>query len=110
MKIITRDANEIKVVVLEGELDTLTALEAKDQLNQLQGHGVKKVLLDLEKLDFITSTGLRVLLATAHELEEVGGELRICNLNEAVQEVFDISGFNTLLMVFDNEAKAMAGF
>ena len=71
---------------------------------------MKKVLLDLEKLDFITSAGLRVLLATSQELKEVGGELRVCNLNELVQEVFDISGFNTLLMVFDNEAKAMAGF
>jgi anti-anti-sigma factor len=110
VKIITRDANEIKVVVLEGELDTLTAPEAKDQLNQLRGQGVKKILLDLEKLDFITSAGLRILLATAQELKEVGGELRVCNLNETVQEVFDISGFNTLLMVFDNEAKAMAGF
>ena len=110
MKIITRDANEIKVVVLEGELDTLTAPEAKNQLNQLKGRGVNKVLLNLEKLDFITSAGLRVLLATAQGLKEVGGELRVCNLNETVHEVFDISGFNTLLMVFDNEAKAMAGF
>ena len=110
MKIITRDENEIKVVLLEGELDTPSAPEAKDQLDRLRGEGVKKILLDLQKLDFITSAGLRVLLATAQELKEVGGELRVCNLNETVQEVFDISGFNTLLMVFDNEAKAITGF
>lgn len=110
MKITTRDEKEIKVVLLEGELDTINAPEAKDRLNQLRGAGVKKILLDLQKLDFITSAGLRILLATAQELKEVGGELRVCNLNETVQEVFDISGFNTLLMVFESEARAMAGF
>ena len=109
MEITTRDTDDIKVVMLEGELDTLAAPEAKRQLNQLREQGVKKIVLNLEKLEFISSSGLRVLLATAQGLKEAGGELRVCKLNETVQEVFDISGFSTLLLVFDNEAKAMAG-
>jgi anti-anti-sigma factor len=79
-------------------------------LDQLRGQGVKKILLDLTNLDFISSAGLRVLLATAQELKEDGGDLRVCSLNREVKEVFDISGFSTLLMVFDNEAKALSGF
>lgn len=110
MNITTKDVNEIKVVEFDGELDTTSSPAAESQLNQLREQGVRKILVDLEKMDFISSAGLRVLLATAQELKKAGGELRVCNLNEIVQEVFDISGFSSLLMVFDNEAEAVNGF
>jgi anti-anti-sigma factor len=61
-------------------------------------------------MEFISSAGLRVLLATAQELQKAGGELRVCNLNEEVNEVFDISGFSTILMVFKDESEALQGF
>jgi anti-anti-sigma factor len=110
VEITTKDVNDVKVVQIEGELDTSSSPEAQKQLDQLREQGVKKILLDLAKLDFISSAGLRVLLATAQELKSDGGDLRVCSLNETVKEVFDISGFSTLLMVLDNEAKALAGF
>ena len=110
MEITNRDVNDVKVVQIEGELDTGSSPNAQNQLDQLRGQGVKKILLDLTNLDFISSAGLRVLLATAQELKEDGGDLRVCSLNREVKEVFDISGFSTLLMVFDNEAKALSGF
>jgi len=110
VQITTRDVNDVKVVQIEGEMDTGSSPEAQQQLDQLREQGVKKILLDLAKLEFISSAGLRVLLATAQEIKAAGGELRVCNPNETVKEVFDISGFSTLLMCFDNEAKAMAGF
>ena len=110
MNIITRDVNEVTVVALEGELDLNASPEAEKQLTQLREDGVKKMLIDLEKLEFISSAGLRVLLATTQEMKAAGGDLRVCSLNETVKEVFDISGFNTLLMVFDDSAKALAGF
>ena len=110
MEITTRDVNDVKVVQIEGELDTGSSPNAQNQLDQLRGQGVKKILLDLTNLDFISSAGLRVLLATAQELKEDSGDLRVCSLNREVKEVFDISGFSTLLMVFDNEAKALSGF
>ena len=110
MNITTRDVDEVKVVALEGELDLNASPEAEKQMNQLREDGVKKILIDLKKLEFISSAGLRVLLATTQEMKAAGGDLRVCSLNETVKEVFDISGFSTLLMVFDNEAKALAGF
>jgi anti-anti-sigma factor len=64
----------------------------------------------MTKLDFISSAGLRVLLATAQELKQDGGDLRVCSLNESVKEVFDLSGFSTLLMVLENEETALSGF
>lgn len=109
MKIQTRDENDIKVVSLEGEMDTNTSPEVLSKLDDLRNSGVKKILLNLEKLDFISSAGLRVLLATAQQLKATGGDFRVCKLNKETREVFDISGFSTLLMVFDDEAKGLSG-
>jgi anti-anti-sigma regulatory factor len=89
VQITTRDANDVKVVQIEGELDTGSSPEAQQQLDQLREQGVKKILLDLK---------------------QDGGDLRVCSLNESVKEVFDISGFSTLLMVLDDETKALSGF
>jgi anti-sigma B factor antagonist len=110
MNITTRGVDEVKVVSLEGELDTNTSSNAETHLNELISEGATKILLNFEKLDFISSSGLRILLATAQNLKVSGGGIRICSLNETVKEVFDISGFSTLLSVFDNEEKAMDGF
>jgi anti-anti-sigma factor len=108
--ITTRDVNEIKVVEFDGEFDTTASPAAESQLNQLREQGVRKILVDFQKMEFISSAGLRVLLATAQELQKAGGELRVCNLNEDVMEVFDISGFSTILMVFKDESEALQGF
>ena len=110
MKITTKDINEVKVVGFDGELDTNSAPEAESQLKQFVEQGVKKILLNFEKLDFISSSGLRILLVTGQQLKVAGGQLKLCSLNETVQEVFDISGFSTLLDVFQNEADALSGF
>ncbi len=110
MDIVVKDTDGIKVIMVDGELDTNAAPLAEKELNQLMEQGANKILLNGEKMDFISSSGLRVLLATAQKLKDSNGELRICCLNEDVQEVFDISGFSTILMVFKDESEALQGF
>ena len=88
----------------------MSDVSIRDVLDQLREQGAKKILLDMTKLDFISSAGLRVLLATAQELKQDGGDLRVCSLNESVKEVFDLSGFSDLLMVLDDETEALSGF
>jgi anti-sigma B factor antagonist len=72
--------------------------------------GENRFLVNFEKLDYISSSGLRVLLAAAKQLKGTDGELRICSLNEVVREVFDISGFTTIFKVFGSESEALVGF
>jgi len=110
MDVSIRDVATIKVVGLEGDLDTNTAPDAEQHLNQTIADGATKILLNLEKLEYTSSAGLRVLLSTAKKLKAAAGSLRICCLNETVEEVFEISGFDTILDVFATEAEALAGF
>jgi anti-sigma B factor antagonist len=110
MNVTIRDANDAKVVDFEGSLDTSTSPDAEGRLSSLmEGEGVK-ILINFEKLDYISSAGLRVLLVSAKRLKSRGGELRLCHLNETVQEVFEISGFSSILKVFNTESEALEGF
>jgi anti-anti-sigma factor len=110
MEITIHASNDVKIVQFDGELETNTSHDAEVCLNKLLDEGVKKILVDFKKLDYISSAGLRVLLATAQKLQAGNGVLRVCNLNETVQEVFDISGFSTILSVFKTETEALDGF
>ena len=110
MKIEVRESNDVKILEFEGNLDTNTSPDAEAKLNELIDNGSQKLLINFGKLNFISSAGLRVLLATAKKLKGTGGNLRICALNSTVQEVFDISGFGSILSVSSSESEALSSF
>ena len=110
MRISTTESGAVTVVRFEGNLDTNTAQQAQAHFDELADGGAEKILVDFEKLDYVSSAGLRVLLATAKKLRTVGGSLRLCQLNETVAEVFEISGFSTIFGVFATESEALEGF
>ena len=110
MQISVKTAKEVKVLAFDGSLDTQTSPDAQTQLTQLMEGGDKKILVNFEKLHYISSAGLRVLLAAAKQLKTADGELRICDLNKVVKEVFDISGFSTIFKIFENETEALDSF
>ena len=110
MQISTRDNGGVTVVDMEGSLDTSTSGETGDELVRLVKDGNNKILLNLEKLDYVSSAGLRAILVAAKLLQHARGEMRICNPNATVREVLEISGFHSLLSLHDTEADALAIF
>lgn len=110
MRISSETIDNVKVVRFEGNLDTNTSSEAQDYLNSSIGEGATNVVVNFDKVDFVSSAGLRVLLVTAKRVGGTGGSLRLCGLNETVSEVFDISGFSTILNVYPSETDALSGF
>ena len=110
MEIAIVDSGEVKVVSFIGNLDTNTSPDAEESLSSLINEGALKIVVDLEKLDYISSAGLRVLLSTTKNIKSKGGGCHMCNLNEMVQEVFDISGFSMIFSVYQSTEAAVAGF
>jgi stage II sporulation protein AA (anti-sigma F factor antagonist) len=106
MQISTRTSNDIHIVAIAGSLDSTTAPEAQKSLDAVVA-GAKKVALDFSALDYISSAGLRVLLGAAKQLRGSGGKLGMFGLNQSVREVFEISGFATILSVYPSEAEAV---
>ncbi len=110
MNITTSEVEGVTIAEFEGNLDTNTAPGAEERLGELIGKGVTKILVDFTKLEYISSAGLRVLLVTTKRLGGTGGSMRICGLNETVEEVFEISGFSTIFSVFGTRDEALDGF
>ncbi len=106
MQFTTRTSNDIHIVAIAGSLDSTTSPEAQKSLAAVLA-GAKKVVLDFAQLDYISSAGLRVLLGAAKQLRASGGKLGMFGLNQSVREVFDISGFSTILSIYQSEAEAV---
>ncbi len=84
-------------VALEGEMDTLTSPGFEAELEPLLAEATS-VTLDFEKLEYISSAGLRVLLAAEQAMEEKGAEqVRVVKMNDTIRNIFDITGFDSIL-------------
>ena len=84
-------------LALEGRLDTTTAPALENEL-KASLEGVTELVLDFEKLEYISSAGLRVLLAAQKAMAKKG-TMKLIHVNETVMEVLDITGFNDILTV-----------
>ena len=95
---ITKNLNGTALeIALEGRLDTMTAPELETELNRSLD-GVKSLVLDFSKLDYISSAGLRVLLS-AHKIMNARDGMKVKNVNEIVQEVLEVTGFADILTI-----------
>ena len=97
MNIVTEKTGDALVVTLEGRLDTTTAPMLEEELNKSMP-GAESLILDFANLAYISSAGLRVLLA-AHKAMMPKGGMKVINVNEIVQEVFDVTGFVDILTI-----------
>ena len=92
---ITLDRNENELTVaLEGRLDTLTAPELEDKLEP-ELYDIEKLVFDFAGLEYISSAGLRVLLAAQKQMDE----MVVTNVRPEVMEVFDVTGFADFLNI-----------
>lgn len=82
--------------VLDGRLDTAAAQEFAKDIQVMMDNADKHLVLDLEKLSFISSSGLRLLLALRKETMAKGGDITITNVLPEVKQVFTITGFYSL--------------
>ncbi|MCR5329418.1 MAG: STAS domain-containing protein [Saccharofermentans sp.] len=90
------NANELKVV-LEGRLDTTTAPQLEAALGEALS-GITDLKFDFEKLEYISSAGLRVLLSTQKIMNKQGAMV-ISNTSPEVKEIFDVTGFSDILTI-----------
>ena len=97
MNIIKTKDNDKFTIAVEGRIDSSTApeLEAtiKSEIRQC-----KELIFDFEKLEYISSAGLRILLG-AHKFMQNNGKMRVINSNDTVNEIFEVTGFSCILNI-----------
>ncbi len=95
-----KETDERFVATLSGELDTAAAQETEVALMPLLDSKGKEIVLDCAELEYISSSGLRVLLSILKQAQTVGSRVVLKNVNEVIRDVLEISGFIT---IFDIE-------
>lgn len=84
-------------VFLTGRLDTITSVKLTEDIDEILAAGKTNLLLDLTKLEYISSAGLRVLLVAHKKTLGMGTKFEITGANETIQEIFKITGFSGIL-------------
>ena len=97
MNIIKKEEGSKLTIALEGRLDTTTSPQLEGDLRS-SINGITELVFDLDNLDYISSAGLRVLLA-AQKVMNRQGEMKITNVKPEIMEIFDVTGFVDILSI-----------
>lgn len=106
MEIVSEKRNEGVLVLVKGRMDAVTAPEFEKACSELADGGASLVVTDLSGLEYISSAGLRSILASAKKLKAGGGNLKFCGLTGMVEEVFRVSGFAAMFTIVPTSEEA----
>lgn len=110
MEITITEMNRATLIKVEGRVDSSTAGQLGDTLNDRIGKGALNLVVDLEQVDYMSSGGLRELVAALKRVKRDGGDLRLCAPSERVQEVLELAGLDTLFQIFTDQVLAVGSF
>ena len=112
MEITVTVKNNIAIVALKGNLDATTA----DQVTTELGNGAESgstganIIIDLSGIEFMSSAGLRTILAATQDARSAGGDLRLAGGDKNIKRVLDFSGFTKIIKYYDSVDDAVASF
>ncbi len=95
------------IVSVEGRMDAISTPEFEQTLGGWIDEGDIRFIVDLAGLDYISSAGLRGILTSVKRLKAAGGQMVLTSLHGTVKEVFEISGFNTIIPIFESVKDAL---
>lgn len=102
MKITTSESNnKYTSINIIGSLDSATAEEAENWISSFQIPHEKPIIINFADLDYISSAGLRVIFNFARTLKKNGNKFAVCNTQDHVREIFEISGFDSFIPIVD---------
>ena len=90
------EQDDFAVVRLDGAVDAHTAPQFEEAVQKIIDDGRNNIVVDCEKLTYISSAGLGVFMGFVEEVREAGGDIKICGLSEKVKQPFEILGFESL--------------
>lgn len=100
-------SGDVVIVKLSGRLDSHTAQSAEESFARVLESDALHLAIDLAKLEYISSAGLRVLLVVAKKVQQTNGKVVLFGLVRNVREVFSISGFDRIFAIQSDMAAAI---
>ncbi len=110
MEITEKKIGNVSVVALGGRLDAYVSNTVEQKLNALLDADKVCLVVSMEGLDYISSSGLRVLLASLKKARRRDGDIKLASMKPHIKEVFDVAGFSQLFSIYDLEDVAVQAF
>jgi anti-anti-sigma factor len=109
--LLTEETADICTILsIEGRLDTATYGTLDAKLAELIASGSSNILVDCAKLDYVSSSGLRVFLTVLKKMTAANGKFVLCSLQDNILEIFEISGFTGIFPIFAGRDEARSAF
>jgi anti-sigma B factor antagonist len=110
MEINVREMHRAILMEISGRIDSTNATELGEALNEQIDAGHYSLVADMSKVEYISSAGLRELVAALKRVKQTNGDLRLTSLSERVREVFNIAGLDAIFQIFNSQVDAVGSF
>jgi anti-sigma B factor antagonist len=109
MKIIEKKINDIEIIAISGRIDVNSAKDLESFVDGIIDNN-SKIVFDLEDTEYISSSGLRVFLASLKKLKNKNGEMRLASPQPTIRNILDISGLSNIFVINHNLKDSMNSF
>ena len=110
MELFEEKADKCVIVGISGRLDTTNYSILEKRLMELIENRQDRILVDCSKMDYVSSSGLRILLMALKKISLVKGKFVLCGLQDNIREIFEISGFTSIFEIYPDKEEALQVF
>ncbi|MFH1161324.1 MAG: STAS domain-containing protein [bacterium] len=110
MEVTDQKKDKCSVIHITGRLDTTNYTVLEKKLMELIDSGESRLLVNLAKMDYVSSSGLRILLMALKRVAVAKGKFALCSLQENIKEIFEISGFTNIFEIYTSEEEGIKAF
>lgn len=105
-----KNIGDVSILYLEGFLDAHTSTTLENAFEKLIDKKISKIIVNFEKLTYISSAGLGVFMAYIETMRNNSGDIKLCGMNDKIFNIFDMLGFPVLFEIFKKEDSAFNKF
>ena len=110
MQIVKREIESVTILDVKGEIDLYNAPEIRDEINRLIEADRVRLIINLDDVSYIDSSGIGALISGLSNLKKKNGGLKIINVNGSVRKVFELTKLTTFFEIHNTEQAALAAF
>ncbi len=110
MEINRREVGDIVIFDINGEIDLYNAPEIKEKIKDELNKNKVNVVINLDRVSYIDSSGIGVLISSLSNLKKIGGALKLINVYASVRKVFELTKLTSFFDIYDNESDAISAF
>jgi anti-sigma B factor antagonist len=110
MEIYRREVGDVVIFDINGEIDLYNAPEIKEKIKDEMNKNKVNVVINLDRVSYIDSSGIGVLISSLSNLKKIGGALKLINVYASVRKVFELTKLTSFFDIYDNESDALIAF